>query len=288
MSDTRYAAPARLEEALQLLGEQPASVLAGGTDLMPQWRAGRRRLAPLVLSLRGLEELRGISEQHGRLRLGARTLVCELETDPRLLEHAAVLVEAARCFASPQIRHGATLGGNLCNASPAADLATPLLLLEATVEVACWRDGVIQRRELPIASWFTGPGRTELAAGELLVAVQIPKVPNGWRARFVKFGTRPALDISVVSVAAGACVTAGQLSAVRVALGAVAPVPLRARACEAALVQGASLAAAAAIAAEHDARPIDDVRATAWYRRELVRTLLRRQLEQLVQEESHA
>jgi xanthine dehydrogenase FAD-binding subunit len=280
-----YLAPTRLAAALAALAAPGgAVVLAGGTDLMPQSRAGRVRPAATLLNIRRVEGMDAIAVQDGSLVLGALVTVAELLVRPLVREHAALLTEAADHFASDQIRHAATVGGNLCNASPAADLATPLLALDAEVALASLAaDGSVATRWVPLDGFFTGPGSSRRDPRELLTAVRVPLAPPGRVTRLHKAGARPALDIATISIAfAARRDAAGRLSEVRIALGAVAPTPLRARAAEALLgarVPDATLIGSAAQAAADEARPIDDVRASAWYRRELVRNMTRRMLE---------
>lgn len=281
----RYLAPAGLDDALEALAGGNATVLAGGTDLMPQSGSGRVTLKPLLLNIRRIPELMGHSIGGGWVRLGALTTINQLREVAALAEALPLLADAADHFASDQVRNMGTLGGNVCNASPAGDTLVPLLVLDAEVELAgksASKSGSkVASRRLPIAEFFTGPGRTRREAHELLVAVHVPCPKPGAVARFVKFGTRPALDISAVSLGVNAVKAGGQLYGVRVAFGAVGPTPFRGRATEA-LLEGKTLDAAlieqAAETAAAEINPIDDLRATAWYRRELVRNLTRKVL----------
>ncbi|GMV46883.1 MAG: carbon-monoxide dehydrogenase medium subunit [Pseudomonadota bacterium] len=279
----QYLAPTGLEPALAALRAGDVTLLAGGTDLMPQSTSGKRPLRRTLLNLRHVRELEGIVHAGDAIRIGALATVSELLRAPLVRERLPLLAEACDHFASEQIRNAATLGGNIVNASPAGDTPVPLLAYDAEVELASLdAAGAIARRRLPLAEFFVGPGRTRLAPSELLAAVVVPLPPPGQRARFCKFGTRPALDISAVSIALAAVVTAGVARGVRVAFGAVAPTPVRARRTEAALegrALDAAAVAAAAQAAFDEVQPIDDVRASAWYRRELIRNLTRRMLE---------
>ncbi len=285
-----YLAPTSLYEALAALsvaegrGGNPGGVciLAGGTDLMPQLNAGRIKGAHTLLNIRRVPGLDAI-KLDGDLKLGALTTVTQLLTDPLIRAHAPLLSVAADHFASEQIRNAATLGGNIANASPAGDLLPPLLALGAEVELA-WlaEDGSARVRRLPLDGFFTGPGATLRGRHELLSAVRVPLAPQGQVVRFYKAGTRPALDISVISIAfAARRDVEGRLHGVRLALGAVAPTPLRARGAEA-LLEGrlldSALAEQAAASAADEAKPIDDVRASAWYRKELLRNMIRRVL----------
>ncbi len=274
-----YAAPSTLAEALEVLAGG-ATVVAGGTDLMVQVEAGTLSYRPTLLNIRRLAELGGIAQEGGRIRIGALATITEVLENALLAEHAPALVAAADHFASDQIRNAATIGGNICNASPAGDTLVPLLLLDAEVELASWQ-GSVERRSVALADFFTGPGTTVKAENELLTAVSFATPAAGSVARFTKSGPRPALEISTVSAGISGVWADGALSGVRVAMGAVAPTPLRAPAAEAAL-EGKTLddgvIAAAAQAALSECSPIDDVRASAWYRNHLIQVFIERML----------
>lgn len=272
-----YLAPRRLDEALQAMADGDATVLCGGTDLAPQTESGVRQYTAKLLNIRRIEGLGGIEAKGTKVRIGAVTTISEIRRNPVLAEIAPVLVEAAEHFASDQIRNAASVGGNLCNASPAGDMSPPLLVLGASVELACWCNGAVQTRWIPLDQFFVSPGKTVKLPQELLTAVVFDRPAADFVGKFRKSGPRPALEISTVSVALGARVADGRLSDVRVAMGSVAPTPLRASHVEAALedkpLDAATIAAAVAATAE-DAKPIDDVRASAWYRSHLVRVFV--------------
>ena len=178
---------------------------------------------------------------------------------------------------SPAIRHLATVGGNLCNASPAADLSPVLLVLDAEVGIV----GPAGARRLPLDRFFRGPGQTALAEAELLVWLEFPRKHAGWIVRYERLDVRRAMDIAIAGVAVALRRDGGRVAEARLALGAVAPTPLRVPAAEAALVEGGLGPAAIERAAElamAASRPIGDVRATAEYRREMVGALVRRAL----------
>jgi len=286
MTVEHYWAPTTLPDALDHLRGGDVTILAGGTDLMPQSHAGRVTLKRGLLNVRRVPELHRVEQADGAIRIGALCTITELMRDPLVREHFGILTEACDHFASDQLRNAATIGGNVCNASPAGDTLVPLLALDAEAELASKPDGRVETRRVPLADFFTGPGRTARAPDELLCAIRLPLPPPGFVGRFFKFGTRPALDISAISIAIGGVRSGHALTHVRVAYGAVAPVPLRARRTEAAL-EGAPLDAPAiervAATARDEVRPIDDVRATAWYRRELVFNMTRRMLGDVAQ-----
>jgi len=286
MTIERYVAPETLEEAAAILSQGGATILAGGTDLMPQVHSGKLKFKSVLMNIRRVGELQGISMQGGMIRIGALATVTDLLTSNVVREKLPALTEAADHFASDQIRNAATVGGSLCNASPAGDVAPPLLVYNAEVELVCKPDSGMKVRTLPLAEFFTGPGRTRMEPNELLAAVRVPVPKAGYVARFVKFGTRPALDIATISIAIGGVKKGRALHEVRVALGAVAPVPLRAALTEAAL-EGKALDAGlidqVAAAARDEIKPISDVRASAWYRQELVHNIVKRMLTDVAQ-----
>lgn len=282
----QYKAPTSLEEAAGILRAGNVIVLAGGTDLMPQTQAGRMRFQPVLMNVRRVPELKGIAEQGAAVRIGALVTITELLESALVRERLGILWQACDHFASEQIRNAATVGGNLCNASPAGDTLVPLLALDASVVLVAKPDGALQTRRVPLAQFLLGPGRTCRAPAELLAAVEVPLPPAGFAGEFYKHGTRPGLDIAAISIAAGACREGALLRDVRVAFGAVAPTVIRAPRTEAALEgrppDAATLEAAAQVALE-EVRPISDVRASDWYRRELVRNMLKRVLTHVCQ-----
>ena len=276
-----YHEPSSLDEALSLLGEhrERARVLAGGTDLFLRMRTGVLRPA-VVLDLKRIAGLDGIREsEEGGLRIGALTPHGDVEAAEAVRVRYPALASAARWVAGVQIRNRGTVGGNLCNASPAADLATPLLAFGARVRVA----GLGWDRELPLEAFFVGPGRTVLAPDEILTEIVLPP-PAPWTGSDFQRAIRAAVDIALVNVAATLTLEPGDgvCRDVRIALGAVAPTPMLALAVAAAL-RGQRLTpeaiAAAARAAAAEARPISDVRASAEYRRDQVEVLTTRALE---------
>ncbi len=270
---TNYLSPCSLDDAVKALANGDVTVLCGGTDLMPQTQTGQREYASTLMNIQRIEGLAEITLTDDMCRIGALTTVSEIETNQLLNEVAPVLVEAADQFASDQLRNAASIGGNICNASPAGDMIIPLLLLNAAVELASWQDNAIQTRLVLLDEFFTAPGQTVRQDNELLTAVVFTRPPPGFVARFCKPGPRPALEIATVSIGIGGMLEDGVFSDVRAAMGAVAPTPIRARRVETAL-EGLPLNAdnirAASASAGEDATPIDDLRASAWYRNHLV------------------
>jgi len=282
MSDIHsYAAPRSLDEAADILRSGNVTILAGGTDLMPQSKAGRLQFQPTLMNIRYIPELRGIVQGEGAVRFGALTTITELLNSAFIRERFNALWQACDHFASDQLRNAGTIGGNICNASPAGDTLVPLLALDAQVVLAGKPNGVLATRTMPLADFFVGPGRTKRARAELLTAVDVPLPPADFVSEFFKFGTRPALDVSTISIGLGAVRSGRTLRTVRIAFGAVAPRPIRAPQTEA-IIEGNPLddstIEAAVVAAANEIHPISDVRASDWYRRELVQNMLKRML----------
>lgn len=282
----RYTAPTTLEEAAGILRAGNVTVLAGGTDLMPQTRAGRLQFQPVLMNVRRVPELGGIAEQGTAMRIGALVTITELLESALVRERLNLLWQACDHFASDQIRNAATVGGNVCNASPAGDTLVPLLALNARAVLASKPNGALQLRCVPLTGFFLGPGRSCRAPTELLTAIEVPLPPAGFRGEFYKHGTRPGLDIAAIAIALGARRDGPLLRDVRLAFGAVAPTPIRAPRTEAALegrpLDAATLETAAGIALE-EVHPISDLRASDWYRRELIHNMLKRVLTHVCQ-----
>lgn len=277
--------PRTLDEALAVLRDATprTRLLAGGTDLMVELASGRT--APdRVVDLGRLTELRGIAREAAGTRLFARTNCTELLSDAAVRSGLPLLAAAAREFAAPQIRHRATLAGNLATASPAGDLLPVLLALGATVRLRSQQGA----RDVPAESFFTGYRRHAGRPDELIESVFVPARPAGERTLFRKVGTRGAQSIAKVAVALSVRVgTGGAVVAVRGAAAAVAdrPVLLPSLAALAGTrPDRASIAAAATAAALHDCAPIDDVRSTARYRRHALQRVLASALHALLPE----
>lgn len=279
MSEPELLTPERLDDALALLAEgaaagAPLTVLAGGTDLLVKWSSGQPRPAR-VLSLHRLAELRAIGLEGGAVRVGACCTHAQLQRSDEVRRACPGLVEAAATIGAVQVQEQGTLGGNLVNASPAADLPPPLLAARAEVELAS-REG---RRRLPLERFFLGYRRIDLRPDELLAAVHIPVLPARGFERFRKIGTRRAQAIAKIC---GACRIelddAGLVASAGVAFGSVAPITVRLAGLEAWL-GGRQLdeqtAEQAERLAQQSVQPIDDLRSTADYRRLMVGRLVR-------------
>ncbi len=275
-----YFAPKKLGEAVSLLRKhgKKASPLAGGTDLLLLLE--RRVIAPsVVVDLKKVRELRGIQSGRNGLRIGALTLMDEIACSRPVQVRYGILGKAAGVVGGIQTRNRATLGGNLCNASPAADTATPLIALSARARVK----GSSRERTVPLEDFFLGPGKTCLKPNELLKEIIIPSPGRRTGGSFQRC-TRTAMDIAVVNCAVFLSLDPKleSVNDIRIALGAVAPIPVRAKPAED-FLKGKNpdqeTIEEAANRAANSARPIDDVRSSASYRREMVRVLTRRGIE---------
>lgn len=278
---TRYLRPRTLDEALALRAESPAlTILAGGTDVYPVRTHRAAWFEPHsrdMLDLSAVPELGGIVAGAEGTRIGA-TATWSAIADAPLPPAFDALKLASRQVGGVQIQNRGTVGGNLCNASPAADGVPPLLALDAQVELASLRG----RRRLPLAEFVLGNRRTALAADEILVAIHVPPYAEEARSTFLKLGARAYLVISIASVAAAiATDAAGRIASVTIALGACSAAPQRLTGLERRLVGlAATPDLAETVSAEDLAAlsPIDDVRAGAAYRREAALVLVRRAL----------
>lgn len=275
-----YVRPSTLEEACAALADPAGSAkaLAGGTDVLVQMRAGGLRPSVLV-SLRDVPGLDFIqADDDGGVTIGAVTSLAAIEHSPDVNDRFPAVAQAAAWVGSAQVRNRATVGGNLCNAAPSADTAPILVALGAE---AILTDGHAERVVL-LEDFFTGPGQTVLRRGELLKALRVPPMPSRSFATYLKT-FRSAMDCCTVGVGLFAAFErdSAVVKEARLALGAVAPTPMRARASEALLVgrelDEVTIALVCAKAVE-EAQPIDDIRASAAYREVLVEVMSRRVL----------
>ncbi len=272
-----YRRPRTVPEALSLLSQyrNKARVLAGGTDLLVQKPSGVDCL--IDVAELGLDYIR---KSDGGIAIGAGTKVGDIEFSPILTEGAGnVLRQAAQALATPTIRNMATIGGNICNASPAADLSVALMAVKAVMVVA----GVYGTRTVPISAFFEAAAKTNLKEDELLIEIKIPWDGMAGRACFLKMRRHPtAVDLAVVNVAVRLKESGKSCDEVTIALGAVATTPIYAGRAEA-LIGGRELTperiADAAREAANECRPIDDIRGTATYRKSMVEVYTRRALQ---------
>ncbi|MDX8478542.1 xanthine dehydrogenase family protein subunit M [Mesorhizobium sp. VK24D] len=269
---TRYAKPTTVVEALAVLGEDRWRVLAGGTDFYPA--QGAKPFRDNILDINGLAELRGIAETDEHWRIGARTTWSDVVRHP-LPSAFDALKAAAREVGSIQIQNVATVAGNLCNASPAADGVPALLVLDADVELR----SAMATRHLPLREFILGNRRTALQPGEMVTAIRVPKRSAAGMSAFVKLGARRYLVISIAMAAARLVVEDGVIAEAAIAVGACSAVARRLAGVEAAL-RGQpvtpALAEVALSAPIDELSPIADVRGSAEYRQDAAREIVAR------------
>jgi len=264
-----FLIPHSLDEAVTMLSARPeAAPLAGGTNLLVQIKE-KHREESAILSVNHIPELH-VLQHDGGLHIGAAVTLKEVASDPIVRRDYKALATAAGLIGSVQTRNMATIGGNVCNASPSADTAPPLLALGAEVVLV----GPQGKRTIALHDFFVGPGQTVIQSGELLVEIFVPPPIARSSSCYVRHIPRQAMDISVVGVAVALALDADEnISAARIALGAVAPTPLLARKASAYLLgqrPSEELWAAASRAAADEAQPVDDIRASVDFRRHLV------------------
>lgn len=279
-----YQAPATLSEALTLFESHPgAYVLAGGTDLLVQLRAGRKQ-TDLVLDIKNVPELNEISFQDSTgLNLGA-AVSCALTYENALVkQHYPSLAEVASIIGGTQIQGRASIGGNLCNAAPSADTVPLLIALGAKCRVASTGG----EREIAVEDFCIAPGKNAMEPGEMLISLNFPPPKKGFGAHYLRFTPRNEMDIAVAGVGVSVRIDNGTFQEARIALASVAPKPLFVQAAGDSLrgkpVNSESIQAAADLA-EAAAQPITDMRGTAEYRSHLCAVLTRRALEAAVKQ----
>jgi carbon-monoxide dehydrogenase medium subunit len=285
MMEPGYFEPETIEEALSLAAKYKGEckLVSGGTDLLVQMR--REGVLPAyVINIRNITGQNYINydEKEG-LRIGALATLHSIETSSLIRGKFNILAQAASKMATVQVRNQATIGGNLCNASPSADTAPALIVLGARVKII----GLSRQRIILLEDFFTGPGQTVLQSDEILAEVQVsnPSPRSGWV--YIKQTVRKALDLAIVGVAVGVTMEDNIPSDVRIGLGAVAPTPIRARRAEE-ILRGCritdDLLENVGQTAADESSPIDDVRSSADYRRKMVKVLVMRAMKQAVEQ----
>jgi CO/xanthine dehydrogenase FAD-binding subunit len=279
-----YLKPNTIDEALSLLSQYKgrAKVIAGGTDLLPKLKRREIQAPEYVVDLKGIPDLDYVRhDEVGGLSLGALATIHAVETSPIVRERFGVLFDAAESMASVQVRNRGTIAGNLCNAVPSADTAPAMLVMEASLKLTSQKG----ERVVEVGDFFTGPNETVLGTDEIVQEIRVPNLPAHGRGRYLKLTPRRSMDLAIVGVAAVVVTENKICHDIRIALGAVAPTPIRARRAEDA-VRGQELSdeviqRAAQIAAE-ECRPISDHRASAGYRCLMVEALTKRALQQAI------
>jgi len=281
-----YVKPKTLVEASAFMVEHDgkARLYAGGTDVLILMRDGS--IAPqYVVDIKEIPSLRDFSfDETAGLTIGAAATLNAIASSPIIREKFGLLAQAVETVGSYQVRNRATIGGNICNASPSADTVPALLVLGAMA----WVFGGGEERAVPLDAFFTGPGETVLGPGDILTSIQVPLPPAGAAYRYLKLGRVRAADLALVGVAVLGFPQANHPSGYgfRIALGAVAPTPIRAPESEAILAESVEDedVEKATLAAIRAARPISDVRASAEYRSAMVRVLTRRGIKEVLED----
>ncbi len=274
MKNFDYIKPSNLADAISALKEyENAFLFAGGTDLLVGMK--NNSLKPqYIIDLKGISNIKSFEYQEG-WHFGALTTIRDIEVSETLQQKMPFLCQAASCLGSIQIRNRATIGGNLCNASPAADMATMFLAMNSQAKII----SIDNEKVVGLDKFFTGPNSTILNRDEVLTEIIVPKDAEQFKGVYIKFGPRKAMDIGIVSIVVllDADFESGLCKRIRIALGAVAPTPIRARQAEG-LLSGNALGPdsidKAAELASSETDPISDFRASAGYRKELVKTLV--------------
>lgn len=277
-----YIRPGNMEDAIAALqaNDEPY-LLAGGTDLLIGMKTNAVKPKCLI-DLKGIPGIDCIEYDNG-FKLGALTTVRDVEVSPLIREKIPALSEAAASLGSIQIRNRATIGGNLCHGSPAADMAAILLAMNCELQIAAGNGA----KTMGLDQFFTGPNSTVLNRNEVLAQIIIPKEIEQFKGIYLKHGPRKAMDIGIVNIAIllDADVSSGFCNQIMIALGAVAPRPIRAKKAEALLNANRltpELIQEAAEAASDEATPISDFRASAGYRRDLVKNLVAKGIDQIL------
>lgn len=274
-----YFAPSNLSEALSYMSQHRVKVIAGGTDLLVKYYEKFDSLDGLM-DIGRLEEMKSLVIGES-VHIGALITHQEIADHSWLRENLSALADGAGEVGAPQIRNRGTLGGNLVNASPAADTAPPLVVLGAHVEIAA--AGAVQ--SIPIEEFFTGPGRTVLQPDQLVTGVTLQKPRANQGSAYIKLGKRKAMAIATASIAVHVAVEDGKLADIRICMGSVAPIPLRAKKTED-ILRGQELKALPVSEAQaqliSEITPIDDIRGTAEYRRQAAEVIFRRALHKAI------
>ena len=270
-----FITPTTIEEAVSFLDRyrEKARILAGGTDTLVLMKKGVASPEALI-TLGNVKGLDRIKYDKNGLTMGPLTTIRDVETSETIRDKYPLLAEAARSFGTVQIQNMATLGGNICTASPAGDMILPLLAMDADIDAL----GNKGRRTIGLRDFFTGPGKTVMSADEILVEIRVRPLPRGNGSSFIKIG-RTMEDLSKVSVSTILSVANNRFRDVRIALGSVAPTPIRAIEAEGFLEDKATSSSVidkAAVLACNGIAPITDDRSTAQYRMEITRVIVKR------------
>jgi aerobic carbon-monoxide dehydrogenase medium subunit len=283
MQEFNFYRPGTITELKEYLSHPGARILAGGTDIVPRMRQGKFS-APTLVDTSGIQEMRFIEDQGSEIVLGALTTHQEVADSALLRNVNPALVTAAESIGCQQTRCRGTLGGNIANASPAADTLPPLLIFDATLLL----QSLESERKIPLEMYLLGPGQTDLQEGEFIHSISFKPLTGMWGAAFIKIGKRSGMAVSVVNAAVAVVLDdKGMISDIRIALGAVAPTVLRCRKVERSLFGKEPVPALIKEireACQAEISPITDVRSTEQYRNHAATVIIQRALEAAVEQ----
>jgi carbon-monoxide dehydrogenase medium subunit len=281
MNQFKYISPENKEKTLKILQEEKvnACIVAGCTNVLPDIKV--KKLSPKILiDVTAIEELRGIDKKKDKICVGPLATIAELINSELILKEGKVLIQAAQEFADPLVRNNATIGGNLVTASPAADMAIPLLTLDALIKIESFRE----KREVKLKEFFLGPGKTVLQDDEMIVGIEFEQSDINKNGYFIKLGQRKAMAIAIASIAVNLEVRQNRIIRIRVAAGSVAPIPIRLIGVEEFLKNkeiSTELVEEAINKVSEEVDPISDIRASEEYRRYISGILFKRAFNEL-------
>ena len=281
MNQFKYISPENKKETLKILKEEGvnACIVAGSTNVLPDIKV--KKLNPKILvDITAIEELRGIDKEKDKICIGPLTTIAELVNSELILKEGKILIQATQEFADPLVRNNATIGGNLVTASPAADMAVPLLTLDAIIKI----ESAGEKREVKLKEFFLEPGKTVLHDDEMIVGIEFEQSDINKNGYFIKLGQRKAMAIAIASVAVNLEVGQNKISQIRVAAGSVAPTPIRLTAVEEFLKDkeiNDKLVEEAMDRVREEVEPISDIRASVEYRRYISGILFKRAFNKL-------
>jgi carbon-monoxide dehydrogenase medium subunit len=277
----KYISPENKEETLRILKEEGvnACIVAGSTNVLPDIKI--KKLSPKnLVDINAIEELRGVDKKKDKICIRPLTTIAELINSELILKEGKILIQAAQEFADPLVRNNATIGGNLVTASPAADMAVPLLTLDALIKI----ESVGQKREVKLKDFFLGPGKTVLQDDEMIVGIEFEQSDINKNGYFIKLGQRKAMAIAIASLAVNLEVRQNKIIRIRVAVGSVAPTPIRLTAVEEFLKDkeiSNKVVEEAIDRVREEVEPISDIRASEEYRRYISGILFKRAFKKL-------
>jgi len=281
MDQFKYISPENKEETLKILEKEGvnACIVAGSTNVLPDIKV--KKLNPkILLNITAIEELRGVDKEKDKICIGPLTTIADLINSELILKEGKILIQAAEQFADPLIRNNATIGGNLVTASPAADMAVPLLTLDAIIKI----ENVRQKREVKLKDFVLELGRTVLQDDEMIVGIEFEQSDINKKGYFIKLGQRKAMAIAIASIAVNLEVRQNKITRIQIAAGSVAPTPIRLSATEEFLKDKEiddKLVEEAMDRVRKEVEPISDIRASEEYRRYISGILFKRAFKNL-------